>query len=108
MHVNDYITATIGAAGLITALVTCTGVAMALMPLTQLRRLLLLRRSDEIAIELFAFATFGSGVWLAYGLARGDLVVVLANAIGIVTNAVVTITALRFRRAPALEALPHD
>jgi uncharacterized protein with PQ loop repeat len=98
----------VSATELITAVVVCTGVAMALMPLTQLRRLLLLRRSDEIAIELFAFATVGTTVWLAYGIAQGDTVVVLANAIGIATNAVVTVTALRFRRAPALEVLSHD
>lgn len=96
------------AAAFITVLASCSGIAMSLMPLTQVRRLLLVRRSDEIAIELFAFAIFGSSVWLAYGMSNGDTVLWVANAVGLATNSAVVLSSLRFRRAPATEVLSHD
>jgi MtN3 and saliva related transmembrane protein len=53
---------------------------MALSPLLQVREIRRRRSSDGISIGYFWVLLVGFALWVAYGLARGDLPLVLPNS----------------------------
>lgn len=75
------------------------GLAMALAPLLQLRRMLLLGSAREISRGFLSVIAVGAGCYAAYGLALGSPYLVIPNTVGVITNVAVVLTATRLRHA---------
>ena len=80
----------------------CWGLVMALAPMLQIRRMWARRSSKDVSIRYFAALLPGFALWVAYGVARGDLALIVPNAVAFVVGCVAIAVAVRFRsREPA-------
>ena len=70
---------------------------MAVSPLLQVREIRRRRSSAGISIGYFAVLLVGFGLWVAYGLARHDLALVLPNSVALLVTAFTIAVALRHR-----------
>ena len=77
------------------------GVMMALSPILQLRRILERRSSADISIASMAVLQVGFTLWMAYGLALGNLAIVLPNSVAFLVGAATLVIAVRFRHGVA-------
>jgi len=79
------------------------GVMMALSPILQLRRILERRSSADVSIAYLGVLQVGFTVWVAYGLALGNLAIVVPNSVAFLVGAATIAIALRFRNTTANE-----
>jgi uncharacterized protein with PQ loop repeat len=70
---------------------------MAVAPLLQVREIRRRRTSAGISIGYFAVLLVGFALWIAYGLARHDLPLVLPNSVALLVTAFTIAVALRHR-----------
>lgn len=70
--------------------------------LPQLLRTWRTRSTDDFSWVYLALLTCGVGLWLAYGLARGDAAIAVANALTLL--ALLAITAFKTRTAARAQA----
>jgi MtN3 and saliva related transmembrane protein len=84
------------------------GVLMGLSPVLQIRRMLRERSSREVSLGYFAILLFGFVLWLGYGAASGDLVLVIPNLVALVVGVVLVIIAVRLRPRPGSQPPPAD
>lgn len=73
------------------------GIVMALAPVLQIRRIIVERSSKDVSIGLFAVLLPGFTLWVAYGLASGNPVIFVPNAIAWTVDAATILVALRYR-----------
>jgi MtN3 and saliva related transmembrane protein len=71
---------------------------MALSPLLQVREIRRRRSSDGVSIAYFCILLVGFALWVAYGLARGDLPLVIPNTVALLIAALTITVAARHRR----------
>jgi uncharacterized protein with PQ loop repeat len=71
---------------------------MALSPLLQVREIRRRRSSDGVSIAYFCVLLVGFALWVAYGLARGDLPLVVPNTVALLIAALTITVAARHRR----------
>lgn len=71
---------------------------MALSPLLQVREIRRRRSSDGVSIAYFCVLLVGFALWVAYGLARGDLALVVPNTAALLIAALTITVAARHRR----------
>ena len=76
-----------------------SGVAMALSPLLQARRIRSLGDSSEVSAGVFRTMRVNASIWLTYGIAAGNLVIVVPNVCALVTTTLTLLTIKRFRHA---------
>ena len=88
-------TTILGSAGTLVGLIT----AMSL--LVQARRLALLGSACEVSIPVRVLALAGYSVWLAYGVAIGDVPLILVDVAGVAGAALVLRVTLVLRRQRA-------
>jgi MtN3 and saliva related transmembrane protein len=74
-------------------------VLMALSPLLQVREILRRGSSEGVSVGYFAVLLVGFALWVAYGLAGGDLPLVVPNTLAFLVTAGTIAVALRHRRA---------
>lgn len=74
------------------------GVLMAISPLLQIRRVLERRSSADVSIAYLAVLQIGFMLWVGYGLALGNLAIVVPNSVAFLVGAATILVALRFRR----------
>ncbi len=79
------------------------GVMMALSPILQLRRILERRSSADISIAYLAVLQVGFTLWMAYGIALGNVAIVVPNTVAFLVGAATLAIALRFRNAGAID-----
>ena len=79
------------------------GVMMALSPVLQLRRILERRSSADISIAYLAVLEVGFALWIAYGIALGNVAIVVPNSVALLVGAATIAIAFRFRNATARE-----
>jgi MtN3 and saliva related transmembrane protein len=72
-------------------------IAMALGPLLQIRKMVQLESSREVSIAYFAVLLVGFFLWLAYGIAAANFVLIVPNALAAVVSATTIAVALRNR-----------
>lgn len=77
------------------------GLVMAAAPLLQVHRMWVRRSSGDVSIRFFVVLMPGFALWVAYGLARSDWVLVVPNTVGLLVAAVAIVVANRFRRNAA-------
>ena len=77
------------------------GVMMALSPILQLRRILERRSSADISIAYLMVLQVGFTLWIAYGIALGNVAIVVPNSVASLVGAATIAIALRFRNTVA-------
>ncbi|GEN78597.1 SemiSWEET family sugar transporter [Actinotalea fermentans] len=79
------------------------GVAMAVSPVLQIRRMLQTRSAEDVSLGYFGILLPGFALWIAYGLSRGDLALVVPNSVALVVTLTTVGIALRLRREAAAD-----
>ena len=75
-----------------------SGLAGALTLLAQTRTMLRARRACEISLLLLSSWTAGYVVWVAYGMALSNAVLITVNGVGAAGAAAALVVAVRLRR----------
>ena len=75
------------------------GVAMALSPLLQIRTILAHRSSQAVSIAYQQVLLVGFLLWLAYGIADGNMALIVPNTVAALVSATTIAVTLRFRPA---------
>lgn len=70
---------------------------MAVSPLLQARRIRALGDSSEVSAGVFAMMRINATIWLTYGAATSNLVIVVPNVVALVTTTVTLIAIKRYR-----------
>ena len=73
-------------------------ILMALSPLLQVREIRRRRSSAGVSIAYFCVLLFGFALWIAYGVARRDLPLVIPNSVALGVTAYTVTIAQRYRR----------
>jgi uncharacterized protein with PQ loop repeat len=73
-------------------------IAMAVGPVLQIRKIVQLRSSRGVSIAYFLVLLVGFVLWLAYGLAAGNLALIIPNTVALIVIAATILVALRYRR----------
>jgi MtN3 and saliva related transmembrane protein len=76
------------------------GVLMGISPLLQIRRMLRERSSRDVSLGYFMILLAGFLLWICYGIAAGNLILVVPNSVALLVGIALVIVALRLRRAP--------
>ncbi len=74
------------------------GVLMGIAPLLQIRRMLRERSSRDVSLGYFAILLAGFLLWISYGIAAGNLVLVVPNSVALLVGTSLVVVALRLRR----------
>lgn len=80
------------------------GVAMAVSPVLQIRRMLQTRSAEDVSLGYFSILLPGFALWIAYGTARGDLALVVPNSVALLVTITTVAIAVRLRRVNAADA----
>ncbi|MGH3152338.1 MAG: SemiSWEET family sugar transporter [Streptosporangiaceae bacterium] len=83
------------------------GVLMGIAPLLQIRRMLRERSSRDISLGYFMILLAGFLLWISYGVAASNLVLVIPNSVALLVGVALVMVALRLRRRSADERSPQ-
>jgi len=86
-------------ASLVGPVAAASGVFMALSPLLQARRIKALGESSEVSAGVFLMMRMNAAIWLTYGIASGNVVIVVPNVCALATTTLTLLTIKRFRHA---------
>jgi len=73
------------------------GVLMAVAPLLQMRRMIERRSSADVSLGYLAVLEIGFSLWVAYGVALGNLALIVPNGVALVVGLLTILVALRYR-----------
>jgi MtN3 and saliva related transmembrane protein len=73
------------------------GGLMALSPLLQIRRIVVRRSSADVSLAYLAVLQIGFALWVAYGVALGNSVIVVPNFMALVIGALTIFVTWRHR-----------
>jgi MtN3 and saliva related transmembrane protein len=79
------------------AAAACWGVAMALAPLFQIRQIRRARSSANVSVVYQQVLFIGFVLWLAYGIASGNLALIIPNSIATLVCLTSIAVSLRYR-----------
>lgn len=74
------------------------GVLMGVSPVLQIRRMLRERSSRDVSLGYFMILLTGFLLWIAYGIAAGNMVLVIPNSVALLAGIAVLTVAIRLRR----------
>ena len=77
------------------------GVLMGIAPLLQIRRMLRERSSRDVSLGYFMILLAGFLLWISYGIAASNLVLVIPNTVALLVGILLVMVALRLRRRSA-------
>ncbi len=83
------------------------GVLMGIAPLLQIRRMLRERSSRDVSLGYFMILLAGFLLWISYGVAAGNLVLVIPNSVALLVGVALVMVVLRLRRRRAGERPPQ-
>lgn len=81
------------------------GVLMAISPILQIRRMIERRSSADVSIAYLAVLQFGFLLWIGYGIALGNPVIAIPNAVAALVGAVTMTVAWFLRHGPPTSAV---
>jgi MtN3 and saliva related transmembrane protein len=73
------------------------GVLMGVSPVLQIRRMLRQRSSRDVSVGYFAILLVGFGLWISYGIAARNLVLIVPNTVALLIGASTVVISLRLR-----------
>jgi uncharacterized protein with PQ loop repeat len=74
------------------------GVAMAVSPVLQIRKIVQHRSSHGVSVGYMSVLFVGFLLWLAYGIALGNWAMIVPNVVAAVVITATIVVALRYRR----------
>lgn len=74
------------------------GVLMGISPLLQIRRMLRQRSSREVSLGYYVILLAGFLLWISYGIAAQNLVLIIPNTIALLVGLTLVAVALRLRQ----------
>ena len=74
------------------------GVLMGISPLLQIRRMLRQRSSREVSLGYYMILLAGFLLWISYGIAAQNLVLIIPNTIALLVGLTLVAVALKLRR----------
>jgi len=77
------------------------GVLMGIAPLLQIRRMLRERSSQDVSLGYFMILLAGFLLWISYGIAAGNMVLVIPNSVALLVGIALVTVALRLRHQHA-------
>lgn len=77
------------------------GVAMGASPLLQAARAHRRRSSADVSLPFLAVLLVGGSIWLAYGIALGNVALIVGNTVGVTGSCAALLVALRWRADPS-------
>jgi uncharacterized protein with PQ loop repeat len=77
---------------------TGAGLLMAASPVLQIRRMLATGSSDDFSIQYMLVLVVGFVIWVSYGLAIANPVLILTNTASLTFGLVTVLIAVRLRR----------
>lgn len=83
---------------------TAAGLAMALSPMLQIRRMRRTRSSNDVSLLYLSLLDLGFVMWIAYGMSIENWVVVGTNSASLTVMTITIIVALAFRRGGSRRA----
>lgn len=78
------------------------GVVMGIAPLLQIRRILASRSSRDVSLGFLGVYLVGFVLWGAYGIALGNVALMVANTVSLLVGAAALAVAIHFRPAARL------
>ena len=85
-------------------LATCAGLAMAVAPIFQIRRIRRTRSSNDVSLLNLGLLCLGFIVWISYGYSISNWVIVGTNSASLTVMTVTILVALRYRRSGSRRA----
>ena len=70
---------------------------MGVSPVLQIRRMLRQRSSRDVSVGYFSILLVGFALWISYGIASGDLALIVPNAVALLIGVSTVAIALRLR-----------
>ena len=86
---------------LLAASASAWGVLMGLSPVLQIRRMLRQRSSREVSLGYFAILLAGFLLWISYGIAAGNMWLVVPNSIALLVGLALGAAGCGSRTAPS-------
>jgi MtN3 and saliva related transmembrane protein len=83
------------------------GVLMGIAPVLQIRRMLRERSSQDVSVGYFMILLAGFLLWISYGIAAGNMVLVIPNSVALLVGIALVTVALRLRHRHADEPYPR-
>ena len=83
------------------------GVLMGIAPLLQIRRMLRERSARDVSLGYFMILLAGFLLWISYGVAAGNLVLVIPNSVALLVGVALVMVVLRLRRRSADNRSPQ-
>jgi MtN3 and saliva related transmembrane protein len=74
------------------------GVLMGISPLLQIRRMLRQRSSREVSLGYYVILLAGFLLWISYGIAAQNLVLIIPNTIALLVGLTLVAVALKLRQ----------
>lgn len=74
------------------------GVGMGASPLLQALRAHRRRSSADVSLPFLAVLLAGGSAWLAYGIALGNIALMVGNTVGVLSSGAAVAVTLRWRR----------
>jgi uncharacterized protein with PQ loop repeat len=82
---------------------------MGIAPVLQIRRMLRERSSQDVSLGYFTILLAGFLLWISYGIAAGNMVLVIPNSVALLVGIALMTVALRLRhRQPYPRSGQHD
>jgi MtN3 and saliva related transmembrane protein len=75
-------------------------IAMALGPILQIRKIIEHRSSRTVSVGYFLVLLIGFALWVAYGIAASNFVLIVPNTLAAVVCTATILVALRYRQRP--------
>lgn len=91
---------------LLAASASAWGVLMGLSPVLQIRRMLRQQSSREVSLGYFAILLAGFVLWISYGIAAGNMWLVVPNSIALLVGLTLIGVALRLRSRDSTRSAP--
>lgn len=85
----------------------CWGLLMAISPLLQIRQMWRRQSSEDVSIAFFAVLLPGFALWIAYGMARSDLALIVPNAVAMLMGITTIWVVMLLRRRAARAGAPN-
>jgi MtN3 and saliva related transmembrane protein len=82
---------------LLAIIASCWGIAMALSPVLQIRHMIAIRSSSGISIPYLGVLVVGFALWFAYGVALGNLALIIPNTIAFIVGSTTIAFARHYR-----------
>jgi len=85
---------------LLAAVAATWGTLMAISPFLQIRRILIRRSAADVSLGYMSVLQVGFALWVAYGVALGNLALIVPNSVAFLVGLTTIVLAWNYRAGP--------